>query len=159
LDPSQTAFFGALNVPTKITRGRIEILANVKLVNKGESISRSMETFLGILGLRPFSRVVTIEAVYDKGNVWSYAQYIRPNMPLEAFLNSVFRFAAISAALVFCFSLLWKCLCCFVCFVLFLGISFSLEMSLYVCMEWCVCVCFCVCFVPFFFSLETSVVF
>lgn len=101
LDPTITCFFGAMNVPTKITRGKIEILADVKVANKGDTITKSMEIFFGNLQLKPFSRVVTVEAVYERGYVCSYAAYLRPRMmdPIQAFLNSVFRFAAISTAL------------------------------------------------------------
>merc|ERR1719192_3066383 len=34
-DPSQTSFFQALDIPTKINRGQVEIVSDVKLITKG----------------------------------------------------------------------------------------------------------------------------
>lgn len=35
-DPSQTSFFQALDIPTKISRGQIEIVNDVELIRKGK---------------------------------------------------------------------------------------------------------------------------
>jgi len=103
LDPGRTCYFASLSVATKITRGEIEILNRVTICSKGEKISNIVACFLEALHVKPFARVAVIEAVYDRGYVFPYSQYILPELRerdvMKMFLNSVFRFAAISAAL------------------------------------------------------------
>jgi len=69
-DPSTTAFFQALDIPTKINRGQVEIVSDVKLVTKGEKVGRSAAELLVMLGIKPFYYGITIEHVYDKGEVY-----------------------------------------------------------------------------------------
>merc|ERR1712244_96521 len=38
LGPEKTSFFQALNIPTKITKGTIEIIADVKLIKEGDKV-------------------------------------------------------------------------------------------------------------------------
>lgn len=39
LEPSQTSFFQALNIPTKIVKGAIEITADFKICTTGERVT------------------------------------------------------------------------------------------------------------------------
>merc|ERR1719171_3306097 len=50
LDPSQTNFFQALNIGTKIIKGQIEITAEVRLVTMGEKVSMGAQVLLSKLG-------------------------------------------------------------------------------------------------------------
>merc|ERR1712142_508819 len=48
LGPEKTSFFQALSIPTKITRGMIEITANVPLLEVGVKVGQSESTLLDI---------------------------------------------------------------------------------------------------------------
>jgi len=69
-DPSQTGFFQALDIPTKINRGQVEILSEVKLITKGEKVGRSAAELLTMLNIKPFYYGITVEFVYDNGEVY-----------------------------------------------------------------------------------------
>eukprot|EP00512_Aurantiochytrium_limacinum_P003846 CAMPEP_0171495562 /NCGR_PEP_ID=MMETSP0958-20121227/6211_1 /TAXON_ID=87120 /ORGANISM="Aurantiochytrium limacinum, Strain ATCCMYA-1381" /LENGTH=325 /DNA_ID=CAMNT_0012029559 /DNA_START=105 /DNA_END=1082 /DNA_ORIENTATION=+ len=69
-DPGQTSWFQALNVPTKISRGQIEIVNELKLVVKGEVVGGSEAALLQRLDIRPFTYGFVLKSVYDKGNIF-----------------------------------------------------------------------------------------
>ena len=71
MEPSQTGFFQVLNIATKINKGAIEILSDVKVVEKGEKVSSSAATLLGKMGFTPFFYGLETMEVYDKGNMYS----------------------------------------------------------------------------------------
>jgi len=71
MEPSQTGFFQVLNIATKINKGAIEILSDVKVVEKGEKVSSSAATLLGKMGFTPFFYGLETMEVYDKGNMFS----------------------------------------------------------------------------------------
>jgi len=71
LGPEKTSFFQALQIPTKITRGCIEILNEVHLIKVGEKVGPSESTLLNMLNISPFSYGLVIEQVYDSGTVFS----------------------------------------------------------------------------------------
>lgn len=73
LDPSQTSFFQVLNIPTKINKGTVEIVAPVDLVKKGEKVGSSEAALLAKLGIRPFSYGLVVQSVYDDGSVFDPA--------------------------------------------------------------------------------------
>ncbi|KAH7365839.1 hypothetical protein KP509_18G048600 [Ceratopteris richardii] len=73
LDPSQTSFFQVLNIPTKINKGTVEIIAPVELIHKGEKVGSSEAALLAKLGIRPFSYGLVIQNVYDSGSVFDPA--------------------------------------------------------------------------------------
>jgi len=70
LDPGNTSFFQALNIATKISRGAIEIINDVHLVQKGERVSSSAVVLLTKLGLKPFFYGITTPHVYENGCVY-----------------------------------------------------------------------------------------
>jgi large subunit ribosomal protein LP0 len=69
-DPSQTSFFQALDIPTKINRGQVEILSPVKLISKDEKVSRSAAELLVMLNIKPFFYGISVEMVYSNGDVF-----------------------------------------------------------------------------------------
>mmetsp|Transcript_11374 Transcript_11374/g.34184 ORF Transcript_11374/g.34184 Transcript_11374/m.34184 type:complete len:316 (+) Transcript_11374:120-1067(+) len=71
LDPSSTNFFQALNIPTKINKGTVEITADVQLVKTGEKVGASEATLLAKLGIKPFSYGLQIQQVYERGSMYS----------------------------------------------------------------------------------------
>jgi len=73
LGPEKTSFFQALNIPTKITKGTIEIIADVKLIKTGDKVGMSDSTLLNMLGISPFTYGLIIKKVYDSGTVFDPA--------------------------------------------------------------------------------------
>jgi len=72
-DPSQTTFFQALDIPTKINRGQVEIQSPVKLITKGEKVSRSAAELLVMLSIKPFYYGISVNYVYSNGDVFPAA--------------------------------------------------------------------------------------
>lgn len=70
MEPGKTSFFQALGVPTKIARGTIEIVSDVKVVAKDGKVGPSEATLLNMLNISPFTYGLTVVQVYDKGQVF-----------------------------------------------------------------------------------------
>jgi len=71
LGPEKTSFFQALAIPTKISRGTIEIINDVKLLKPGDKVGASESTLLNMLKISPFTYGLEIQQVYDQGTVFS----------------------------------------------------------------------------------------
>lgn len=72
-DPGQTAWFQALNIPTKINRGQIEMISRVHLIHEGDKVGDSEAALLQKLAIRPFSYGLVVTHVYDAGEVFAAA--------------------------------------------------------------------------------------
>jgi len=72
LEPTQTSFFQALNIPTKIARGQIEIVQDITLLEEGQKVGASEANLLAKLGIKPFSYGLGLSQVYDNGSVYSH---------------------------------------------------------------------------------------
>jgi len=72
LEPTQTSFFQALNIPTKIARGQIEIVQDITLLEEGQKVGASESNLLSKLGIKPFSYGLALSQVYDNGSVYSH---------------------------------------------------------------------------------------
>ena len=70
MDPAQTSFFQVLNIPTKITKGSIEITSDVHVVREGEKVGASEATLLAKLGIKPFTYGLVILQVFDDGTMY-----------------------------------------------------------------------------------------
>ncbi|CAI5760208.1 unnamed protein product [Candida verbasci] len=70
MEPGKTSFFQALGVPTKIARGTIEIVSDVKVVAKDGKVGPSEATLLNMLNISPFTYGMTVVQVYDNGQVF-----------------------------------------------------------------------------------------
>merc|ERR1711990_349907 len=70
LGPEKTSFFQALNIPTKITKGTIEITNNVNLITAGDKVGMSEATLLNMLGISPFTYGLQVTKVYDSGSIF-----------------------------------------------------------------------------------------
>jgi len=73
LGPEKTSFFQALAVPTKISRGAIEITSPVNLLKPGDKVSESAAMLLNMLKISPFTYGFDILQVYDNGSVFDPA--------------------------------------------------------------------------------------
>lgn len=71
LGPEKTSFFQALAIPTKITKGTIEILNDVNLIKEGDKVGASEATLLNMLKISPFTYGLMIQQVYENGTVFS----------------------------------------------------------------------------------------
>lgn len=70
LGPEKTSFFQALNIPTKITRGTIEIMSETQMCKEGDKVGASESTLLGMLNICPFSYGLEVKMVYDNGSLY-----------------------------------------------------------------------------------------
>jgi len=70
LGPEKTSFFQALNIPTKITKGTIEIIQDVHLIKSGDKVGMSEATLLNMLGISPFTYGLAVQKVYDSGSIF-----------------------------------------------------------------------------------------
>ncbi|GAA5797718.1 ribosomal protein L10-domain-containing protein [Helicostylum pulchrum] len=71
MEPGKTSFFQALGIPTKIARGTIEIVSDVKLVVAGTKVGPSEAVLLNMLGISPFTYGMGVVQVYDAGSLFS----------------------------------------------------------------------------------------
>jgi len=71
LGPEKTSFFQALSIPTKISKGTIEIINDVPILKPGDKVGASEATLLNMLNISPFSYGLVIEQVYDSGSIFS----------------------------------------------------------------------------------------
>lgn len=70
LDPSQTSFFQALSVSTKIVKAQIEIQSDVNLIHKGDKVTAGQSALLQKLNIKPFSYGLEVLSIYDEGSVY-----------------------------------------------------------------------------------------
>lgn len=97
LGPEKTSFFQALQIPTKITKGTIEIINDVNLIKKGDKVGASEATLLNMLGISPFSYGLSVRQVYDNGSVFDPTILdIKPEDLRAKFVEGVRNIASIS---------------------------------------------------------------
>merc|ERR1712018_169057 len=100
LGPEKTSFFQALNIPTKISRGTIEILNEVKLLQPGDRVGASEATLLNMLNISPFTYGLQIEQVYDSGTVFEPSILdITDDDLRKRFMEGVVNLACVSLAM------------------------------------------------------------
>merc|ERR1712083_914442 len=97
LGPEKTSFFQALNIPTKITKGTIEIIQDVNLIKTGDKVGMSDSTLLNMLKISPFTYGLIVKKVYDSGTVFDPAILdITDDDIKEKFMAGVRNVAALS---------------------------------------------------------------
>src|SRR5690606_22820033 len=97
MGPEKTSFFQALQIPTKIPRGTIEILNEVHIIKVGEKVGASEAALLSMLNITPFSYGLDVQQVYDNGTIYSPAVLdVTSDELRERFLSGVRNIAAIS---------------------------------------------------------------
>jgi len=100
LGPEKTSFFQALQIPTKISRGTIEIINDVNLITAGDKVGASEAALLNMLGISPFSYGLQINNVYDNGSVFSPKVLdITDDDIKEKFMAGIANIAAVSLAI------------------------------------------------------------
>eukprot|EP00181_Compsopogon_caeruleus_P000677 CAMPEP_0184689140 /NCGR_PEP_ID=MMETSP0312-20130426/30489_1 /TAXON_ID=31354 /ORGANISM="Compsopogon coeruleus, Strain SAG 36.94" /LENGTH=321 /DNA_ID=CAMNT_0027146455 /DNA_START=333 /DNA_END=1298 /DNA_ORIENTATION=- len=71
MEPTMTSFFQALNIPTKINKGQIEIQSEVKILVEGQRVGNSEVALLQKLDIKPFSYGLQFGAIYEEGSVYN----------------------------------------------------------------------------------------
>jgi len=100
LGPEKTSFFQALQIPTKISRGTIEIINEVALIATGDKVGASEAALLNMLGISPFSYGLIITNVYDNGSVFSPKVLdITDDDIKEKFMAGIANIASVSLAI------------------------------------------------------------
>eukprot|EP00612_Vaucheria_litorea_P004917 CAMPEP_0171459548 /NCGR_PEP_ID=MMETSP0945-20130129/4787_1 /TAXON_ID=109269 /ORGANISM="Vaucheria litorea, Strain CCMP2940" /LENGTH=225 /DNA_ID=CAMNT_0011985587 /DNA_START=293 /DNA_END=970 /DNA_ORIENTATION=+ len=99
-DPGQTSFFQVLQIPTKISKGQIEITAQVHLIHQGDKVGASEAALLAKLNIRPFTYGLIITTVYDNGSIFDAAVLdLTDDDIIARFANAARRLASISLAI------------------------------------------------------------
>jgi len=65
LEPTKTSFFAALDIATKITKGCVEILNDVKLCDRGKKVGSSEAALLQMLDIKPFTYGLKVKACWE----------------------------------------------------------------------------------------------
>jgi len=100
MEPGKTSFFQALQIPTKIARGTIEIVADVKVVHAGTRVGPSEATLLNMMNISPFTYGMTVVQIYQDGQVFTPEVLdIDTNELIDRFLKGVKTIASVSLAL------------------------------------------------------------
>jgi len=71
LDPGKTSFFQALSIQTKINRGKVDIINDVKLLEPGEKVNPSQAVLLQMLNIKPFEYYLRVSMAYENGSVFN----------------------------------------------------------------------------------------
>jgi len=100
LGPEKTSFFQALQIPTKISKGTIEILNEIHLIKFGDKVGASEATLLNMLNISPFTYGLYIRQVYDSGTIFDPEILdITPEDIRATFLQGVRNVAAVSLSI------------------------------------------------------------
>lgn len=97
MDPSQTSFFQALNIGTKIVKGQIELVSEFPLLKVGDKVSPSTAVLLTKLNIKPFEYGMEVKMVYQDGSVFPAAVLdIKQEILIQKFLTGIANMAAFS---------------------------------------------------------------
>jgi len=100
MEPGKTSFFQALGIPTKIARGTIEIVTDVKVVVAGTRVGTSEATLLNMLNISPFTYGMSVVQIFDSGNAFAPSVLdIDEQDLIDRFLSGIKTIAALSLAL------------------------------------------------------------
>lgn len=98
--PDKTAFFQALGVPTKISRGTIEIISDVHLIKAGTRVGPSEAALLNMLNISPFTYGLTIVSVFSEGALFDPKILdVEPEKMIANLVSGISTIASISLAL------------------------------------------------------------
>lgn len=100
MDPSQTGFFQALNIGTKIVKGQIELVSNFKILSVGRKVTASEQVLLNKLSIKPFNYGMEVQKVFQDGSVFDAAVLdIKEDTLITKFLGGIANMAAFSREL------------------------------------------------------------
>jgi large subunit ribosomal protein LP0 len=97
MDPSQTSFFQALNIGTKIVKGQIELTSEFPILKVGGKVSVSEQVLLTKLGVKPFEYGMEVHMVFQDATVFDAAVLdISDSVLIGKFMAGVANMAAFS---------------------------------------------------------------
>merc|ERR1719436_1285451 len=100
MDPSQTSFFQALNIGTKIVKGQIELTSEFAILKVGEKVSPSAAVLLTKLAVKPFEYGMEVSQVFQDGSVFDAAVLdISESVLIQKFMAGIANMAAFSREL------------------------------------------------------------
>jgi large subunit ribosomal protein LP0 len=100
MEPGKTSFFQALQIPTKIARGTIEIISDIKVVHAGLKVGPSEATLLNMLNISPFTYGMTVSMIYDNGTAFPpHVLDVDESELIDRFMSGIKTIACISLAL------------------------------------------------------------
>lgn len=100
LDPKQTAFFQTLQIQTKIVKAQIDIVAEKKVIIKGEKITSTQAALLDKLKIYPFSYKMEVKKVLQDGSMFDPAVLdLSDEAILGKFRNAISTQASLSLGL------------------------------------------------------------
>jgi large subunit ribosomal protein LP0 len=70
LEPTATAFLQALNIPSKIVKGQVELTGVVHLIAKGDKVKPGAAALLQKLKITPFTYGIDVNLVFNNGFVY-----------------------------------------------------------------------------------------
>jgi large subunit ribosomal protein LP0 len=71
MEPTQTSFFQALNIMTKINKGTVEIVNDKKVLSPGDKVDTSTAALLQKLNISPFFYNPEVQYVWEKGMLFT----------------------------------------------------------------------------------------
>jgi len=96
MEPTKTSFFQALSIPTKISKGQVEIISDVHLIKTGQKVGTSEAALLQMLNIKPFRYGLKVTTVFDEGAVYDASVLdISPDYIVSKFHAGVQKIAAI----------------------------------------------------------------
>jgi large subunit ribosomal protein LP0 len=100
MEPTQTSFLQALNIPSKINKGQVDIVNDVRILVKGQRVGQSEATLLLKLNIKPFSYGLQITTVYDNGSIYDASVLdMTDEILLAKFASGLRNVAAVSLAI------------------------------------------------------------
>ncbi|KAL7754486.1 ribosomal protein P0 (A0) (L10E) [Sorochytrium milnesiophthora] len=100
MEPGKTSFFQALGIPTKITKGMVEITTDFHLIKAGNKVGPSDATLLNMMNISPFTYGLSVVQVYNEGTVFeSSVLDIEESSLIDALLVGIKTVAAVSLAI------------------------------------------------------------
>lgn len=99
LEPTQTAFLQALNIPTKINKGQIQILDDKIIIVKGQKVGNTEAVLCQKLKIFPFTYGLNITNVYDDGSIYEPSVLdVTDDQILKSFSAGIQNIASLSLA-------------------------------------------------------------
>lgn len=97
MEPTKTSFFQALSIPTKISKGQVEIINDVNLIKTGQKVGSSEASLLQMLNIKPFKYGLRLITVFEDGGMYDASVLsITPEDIVSKFRAGVARIAAVS---------------------------------------------------------------
>jgi len=86
MEPTMTSFFQALNIPTKIAKGTVEIISDKKVLATGDKVDNSTAALLQKLKISPFYYKLEVVSVWDRGVIFSKEDLAINDAAIEKFM-------------------------------------------------------------------------